>query len=167
MNATSQIRIVEYAEEHRDGVISLILPIQQQEFGVPVTLADQPDLLDVPGYYRKGAGNFWVALDNATVVGTIAMIDIGNGQAALRKMFVARDHRGAGAGVASNLLQQLEGWCATHGVNDIWLGTTELFIGAHRFYEKHGFSKVPVEALPPAFPRMAVDTRFYRKMATR
>ena len=42
------------------------------------------------------------------------------------------------------------------------LGTTDAFLAAHRFYEKHGFSRIDRDALPAAFPVMAVDTRFYR-----
>ena len=41
------------------------------------------------------------------------------------------------------------------------LGTTDKFLAVHRFYEKNGFRAVPPEDLPPEFPRMAVDTRFY------
>jgi RimJ/RimL family protein N-acetyltransferase len=51
---------------------------------------------------------------------------------------------------------------AERGLQRIWLGTTEAFLAAHRFYEKHGFVRVDPDTLPAAFPRMAVDTRFYR-----
>jgi hypothetical protein len=49
-----------------------------------------------------------------------------------------------------------------HGAREVLLGTTEAFLAAHRFYEKHGFACVERAALPAAFPVMAVDTRFYR-----
>jgi len=42
------------------------------------------------------------------------------------------------------------------------LGTTPEFLTAHRFYEKNGFSLIDLEDLPESFPRMDVDTRFYR-----
>ena len=48
----------------------------------------------------------------------------------------------------------------------ILLGTTEQFQAAHRFYEKHGFTPVPQDDLPPHFPRMRLDTRFYRRHLT-
>lgn len=48
------IEIVPYSPHHQDGVV--ILPIQSDEFGIPVTLADQPDLLDIPGFYQRGVG---------------------------------------------------------------------------------------------------------------
>jgi hypothetical protein len=47
-------------------------------------------------------------------------------------------------------------------VRDIFLGTTGKFLAAHRFYEKNAFTEIDAAELPPAFPRMAVDTKFYR-----
>ena len=44
----------------------------------------------------------------------------------------------------------------------IYLGTTEAFTAAHRFYEKNGFHRVERAALPQSFPVMAVDTRYYQ-----
>ena len=44
---------------------------------------------------------------------------------------------------------------------ELYLGTTERLVAAHRFYEKNGFVQVAPESLPKAFPRMSLDTRFY------
>ncbi|MBP6900495.1 MAG: GNAT family N-acetyltransferase [Burkholderiaceae bacterium] len=144
------------------AVAALILPIQQAEFGIPITLADQPDLADIHGCYQHGRGNFWVAEADGRIVGTIALQDIGQGQAALRKMFVAQPWRGREHGVAQRLLDTLLDWAAGHGLSHIYLGTTAQFLAAHRFYEKNGFDQIDPAELPPAFVRMAVDTRFYR-----
>jgi GNAT superfamily N-acetyltransferase len=140
----------------------LILSIQRDEFGLPITLADQPDLLDIEGFYRRGAGNFWVALAAARVVGSVGLLDIGNRQGALRKMFVAAPFRGRALGVARRLLDGLLDWAAERGMTEIFLGTTESFRAAHRFYERSGFAEVARSALPAAFPVMAVDSKFYR-----
>jgi len=150
-----------FRPEHAAGVVSLILPIQQVEFGIPITLQAQPDLLDIPGFYQHGCGNFWVALAAGEVVGSVALLDIGNGQGALRKMFVAATHRGAGQGVAKALLETLLAWCRAHGIGEIYLGTTEKFLAAHRFYEKNGFHELSRSELPERFPVMAVDSKFY------
>ncbi|HEV8513153.1 MAG TPA: GNAT family N-acetyltransferase [Cyclobacteriaceae bacterium] len=87
-------RVVEYEDSYRDAIIDLILPIQQNEFNVPATIKDQPDLLNISSFYKKSKGNFWIALYGNEVVGTIAIVDFSPDQAALRKMFVHRDHRG-------------------------------------------------------------------------
>jgi hypothetical protein len=73
----------------------VILPIQQEEFAISITAEDQPDLLAITDFYQTGTGGFWVAKAAGRVVGTIGLKDIGNREAALRKMFVATDYRGA------------------------------------------------------------------------
>ena len=156
------IEIVPYSKHYRAGVVDVILPVQQDEFGIPITLDAQPDLLDIPGYYQKGDGNFWVALDGNRVVGTIALLDIGNGQGALRKMFVRQAYRGSERGVGRNLLRTLLEWCRHHYVSEVYLGTTDRFKAAHRFYEKNGFAEIHKTGLPANFPIMSVDTKFYK-----
>ena len=156
------VEIARYADAHRQGVLDVILPIQQLEFGIPITLAEQPDLLDIPGFYRRGAGNFWVALARDQVIGTIGLLDLGNGQGALRKMFVAAPYRGAVLGVARRLLDTLLCWSEMQGVKHVYLGTATKLRAAHRFYEKNDFRKIGGAELPAAFPRMPVDNMFYR-----
>jgi N-acetylglutamate synthase-like GNAT family acetyltransferase len=157
------IAITPFRPEHADGVVAVILPIQQTEFEIPITLDGQPDLKDIPGFYQRGCGNFWVAIDGQEIVGTVALLDIGNGQAALRKMFVKATHRGAEQGVAKRLLDTLMTWCQARGVREVFLGTTAKFLAAHRFYEKNGFGEIARADLPANFPVMVVDTKFYSR----
>ncbi|MBL8665080.1 MAG: GNAT family N-acetyltransferase [Candidatus Odyssella sp.] len=158
-----KVAISPYAASDLGGVRSLILGIQRGEFGFAITWEDQPDLHDIAGWYRAGKGEFWVARDEAgQAVGTIGLRDIGGGAGALRKMFVAQEWRGAKRAVALSLVETLLGHARAHGFATILLGTTEAFRAAHRFYEKRGFRRVEGAALPPAFPRMSGDTRFYR-----
>lgn len=151
----------------QEGVVALISGIQRGEFGLSITPEDQPDLMDIDGFYRSqgrpGVGEFWVAeATEGVVVGCIALLDIGNAQAALRKMFVDADWRGAEKGIAKALLSALLDHARKSGVAEIFLGTTTRFLAAHRFYEKHGFARIEKGDLPPAFPVMSVDTVFYR-----
>ena len=145
------------------AVIDHVLGIQRREFGLALEASDQPDLLDVCGHYQHHGGGFWVATGHVGVVGTVGLLDIGQGHAVLRKMFVAASARGRAAGVASTLLGRAIDQARTAGLHTLWLGTTEAFTAAHRFYEKHGFERVEPGLLPASFPRMAVDTRFYRR----
>lgn len=158
---TLPIDIIPYESAHQEAVVELITSIQQQEFGIEITLEDQPDLLNVKGFYQKERGNFWVAKENDRIVGTIALIDLKNGLGALRKMFVRRDFRGERKGTAQALLQELLQWSAKNEFKQIYLGTTPQFHAAHRFYEKNSFLEIQKNELPSAFPLMAVDTRFY------
>jgi GNAT superfamily N-acetyltransferase len=76
-------------------------------------------------------------------------------------MFVAPSSRGE-VGAAALLLEALLAHAARSGIAAIWLGTTDRFLAAHRFYEKHGFRQVDPSTLPATFPRMQVDSIFYR-----
>lgn len=145
-----------------DAIAGLILPIQRGEFGIPITLEDQPDLRNIQAFYQSGCGNFWVAEIDGKIVGTVALIDIGNNQAALRKMFVAQPFRGKEAGVARQLLERLIGWAIEKRLSFIYLGTTSKYLAAHRFYEKNGFVEISRTDLPASFPVMAVDSKFYQ-----
>jgi GNAT superfamily N-acetyltransferase len=151
-----------YTKEDEQAVIDLILNIQQNEFGVPVTIADQPDLLDVANVYCKGNGNFWVIKDDQKLVGSIALIDTGNRQSALRKMFVHKDYRGKEMGIGQQLLDHVISWCRQHGIDEIYLGTFDRLLAAQRFYAKNGFVLIEKHSLPAAFPVMPVDNRFFK-----
>lgn len=159
--AAPAVQVVPFESAHQAGVIATILPIQTEEFGIPITLDAQPDLLDIRGFYQHGHGNFWVATCGSEVVGTVALLDIGEGQAALRKMFVRPAFRGREAGVAQHLLDTLLAWARERHLARVLLGTTDKFRAAHRFYEKNGFELIERAALPSSFPVMAVDSRFY------
>ena len=154
-------RVVEFDDQYQQAVIDLILPIQQKEFNIPVTIQDQPDLQNIPSFYQQGNGNFWVALHDGEVVGTIGQIDFGKRQVALRKMFVHRDHRGKENGVAQLLLDELKDWCRRKEVKDIFLGTLHSMQAAHRFYQKNGFTELGKAELPETFPLMRVDNTFF------
>jgi len=156
-----KILVADFSDADQQGVLDVILPIQQREFGIPITEADQPDLTNIPGFYQSGTGGFWVARSNDEVVGTLGLKDIGQRQAALRKMFVAAPFRGREFGVAGKLLDALLVHARAQGVAEIFLGTTEKFMAAHRFYEKKGFVELRKAELPNAFPIMAVDSKFY------
>lgn len=156
-----------FEARHLRGVRDLIVPIQRQEFEIPITYEEQPDLRDIDGFYRHGHGEFWIAEEGDDVVGSIALLDIGNGQGALRKMFVHADYRGSKHGTARALLDRLLAHARSGGLIELYLGTTAAFHAAHRFYEKAGFQQIAVAELPEDFPRMAVDTRFYRLTLSR
>lgn len=82
---------IEYNESYKDQVIKLILSIQQNEYAIPITLDDQPDLTTIPTSYQTRNDNFWLAIEDDKVVGTIALIDLGRQITTLRKMFVAKN----------------------------------------------------------------------------
>lgn len=158
----NNLHIEPYQHQYKDEVAGLIVHIQKDEFAIPITLDMQPDLNNIRSFYQINNGNFWVARVDNTIVGTIALLDIGNNRAALRKMFVAKEYRGKEFGVGQALLNHLINWARQKKILEIFLGTTEKFIGAQRFYEKNGFVEIQKQDLPKDFPVMAVDVKFYR-----
>lgn len=160
MNNT--VFITSYESKYQSEVVDLIVHIQQKEYNVPITKEEQPDLLEIEEFYQRDNGNFWVATYDGKVVGTVALLDIGNQQVALRKMFVKKEFRGKVWGAASMLLQTAISWAKERGLEGIYLGTTVQFLAAHRFYEKNGFQSVSMEELPESFPVLQVDKKFYR-----
>jgi GNAT superfamily N-acetyltransferase len=156
------MEILPFTPGYAQKVIDLILPIQQTEFNIPIDLEMQPDLRNIPGIYQNRNGNFWIALEGKSVVGTVGLIDIGNNEGALRKMFVHHEYRGSKFGTASLLLQALLEWSFRREMITIYLGTREEFHAAHRFYEKNNFIEVSKSSLPPNFPVMATDNKFYK-----
>jgi GNAT superfamily N-acetyltransferase len=161
--AANDVEVVPFQPGFASGVVDLIVGIQRGEFAIDITAEQQPDLLDIPGFYQAHSGNFWVAIAGGRSVGTIALLDIGSQQAALRKLFVHRDFRGPALGTAKRLLDTLLEWARDREIREIFLGTTARFLAAHRFYEKNGFTEIMRSALPPAFPIMTVDVKFYRR----
>lgn len=155
------IQVHPFTAAYADQIYDFILHIQQQEFGLPVTRAQQPDLADIPGNYQQGNSNFWIAARNGQLIGTIALMDLGEGKAALRKMFVHQDYRGREHGVALQLLEALKDWSRSHGISNIYLGTPDILHAAHRFYEKNGFAEVKRDDIPDGPYIMPVDKKFY------
>lgn len=156
------IHYTTYQPEHREQIISLILNIQQNEFQVPLTIEDQPDLQVISGFYQAKGGQFWVALHENEVVGTIALINCGDGIGCIRKMFVKAEFRSQ-HGIAQHLLDNLIVFAQEKNLKGLYLGTVAKLHAAIRFYERNGFSFLEKKDLPSQFPLMAVDTHFYQK----
>lgn len=149
---------------HCRQIIDLILPIQQIEFNVAITLEGQPDLLDIETNYHATGGGFWIARHEGPVqpiLGSIGLIAIGHQAGAIRKMFVRKEYRGKEWGIAGRLLDILLAHSRQSGIRDLYLGTVEVLKAAHRFYERNGFQRIDKSELPDYFPRMAADNVFY------
>jgi putative acetyltransferase len=161
------------------AVAALVLPIQQLEFGVAITLEAQPDILDIDRSFNRDRSGLWGAFVDEQLVGTIGLIDIGpahgigsahgigpaDGVGSLhgvvRKMFVHAAYRGKQWGIAQGLMDMVVRHCRDAGIKDLWLGTIHTMGAAARFYERNGFVKISKDGLPGHFPLMPVDDTFY------
>jgi N-acetylglutamate synthase-like GNAT family acetyltransferase len=151
-----------FNQSYTADVQNLILNIQQAEFNLPISLPDQPDLEDISKFYQQGKGNFWVAVEDEKVAGTIGLLHTGEDYGVLRKLFVSEKYRGGDKKVAKKLLDTLLDFAVIGDLKEIYLGTTDRFKAAHRFYEKNNFSRISENELPENFPRMKVDSVFYK-----
>jgi GNAT superfamily N-acetyltransferase len=88
-------------------------------------------------------------------------IDVSAHAGAIRKMFVHREYRGTN--LAGRLLDAVFRFARSAGIESITLGTLSIFHAAHRFYEKSGFERIDADELPPDFPLMTLDDRFYQR----
>ncbi len=157
----TKFNVVEYDERYHEQVVALVSPIQQIEFNVPISVEEQPDLMDISGTFKKGDGNFWICICDGELVGCVGLVDIGEQSVALKKMFVRADMRGKGIGVSAALLNHAKQWCFDKRIKTIYLGSVDQMKAAHRFYEKNGFTEIAVDKLPASFPIVNVDTKFY------
>ncbi|MDH3234093.1 MAG: GNAT family N-acetyltransferase [Alphaproteobacteria bacterium] len=159
-------RIAPFEDQHKDGLAVLVVDIQRGEFGLNASAAGQPDLVDPAGFFRNAGGEIWVALKNGRageeVVGAVAILDFGEGRAALRKMFVRADLRGRPHRIAERLLEVLIAWARERGFTEIYLDTLDAFAAARRFYARHGFEELTKADMPADFPAMNWNARFFR-----
>ncbi|MCF0239792.1 MAG: GNAT family N-acetyltransferase, partial [Streptococcus gallolyticus] len=94
------MKIETYKGKYDDEIISLILDIQNNEAKINLSLQEQPDLIDISRFYQQDGGEFWIALSDEKVVGTIGLMLKENQCAILKKFFVHKDFRSKKVGLS-------------------------------------------------------------------
>jgi len=146
----------------RKQIMAMIETIQRNEFFIPIS----PDINDgilraEEEYYYHNTSNFWYAIDDqGSVIGCIGLKKINVKEGEIKKFFV--DQRYRGKGVAQKLMDVLFKAALKHNFETLYLGTTDKFLAAQRFYEKHGFSRISKEELPSEFVLCPVDSVFFK-----
>ncbi|AZA83493.1 GNAT family N-acetyltransferase [Chryseobacterium lactis] len=156
-----ELKIQPIGNSYSEQAIDLILNIQQKEFNIPITIDDQPDLMQIEGFYKEAGGNFWGAFVGGELVGSIALIKFDERAGAIRKMFVKKEFRGKEWNIAQELLEVLISFCRENEIDDLYLGTITVLKAAQRFYERNYFTKIEKVNLPEKFPLMSADDIFY------
>lgn len=134
------IQIIDYTDTYKQQTINLILFILENEF--EYKNVERPDLYDIPNVYQKdGKGNFWLALLNNEVIGTVALQNYGNGRGLLKRMYVKKEVRKKGVG--QELLNQVFTFAKNYNYQIIYASTVEEFTSARKFYQKNGFVEIP------------------------
>lgn len=146
------IRLTTFKPQHHQSTTELVEAIRREYHLPPPRPSYNPPLPD----------NYWVALHNNQVVGTVGL-NVLSGYGVLKRMFVATEYRGNEKKVALHLLEKALDTCKEEKLSKLYLGTIDAFVAAHRFYEKNGFQKMSKHLLPADFPNNPVDNVFYFK----
>lgn len=140
------IEIITFRKDQEQDIRKFVLNIQNDEFKLGFTKEEQPDLMDIEHFYREG--NFWTALINDEIVGTIGLQKLDKDNGVLRKMFVNAQYRGTHHQIAKLLFDKLFDNAIALQLKTIWLDTPSIALSSHRFYEKNGFLQTNKINLP-------------------
>lgn len=151
--------IITYEEKYKEQILDLILKIQNEEAKISLSLGEQPDLFNIPDSYEKEGGEFWVAVECEQVIGTIALMNKGNGNGILKKFFVRQDWRSKKVGY--ELYQRLLEFARKNNIKQILLDTPSVAQASHKFYERAGFRKITRQELPFEYDYPDRDSLLY------
>jgi N-acetylglutamate synthase-like GNAT family acetyltransferase len=140
----SEVDIVEYSYKYKDQVKDLIFDVYDNERGREKI--DRPDLNVIKENYQNNNGNFWVAIKEGKVIGTIGLMNQGEKRASMHRFAVTKNFRGKEKGVSAKLFSTFLEFTINNGYKKIFLGTATEAMAAIKFYERNGFIKI--EALP-------------------
>lgn len=143
------MQIETYSGKYDDEIISLILAIQNEEAKIDLSLQEQPDLLHIGESYQQNGGEFWLAMADGMVIGTIGLMLKERNCAVLKKFFVKKEYRSQKVGLA--LYEELIKYAKRANVKHIILDTPSVAKASHKFYEKAGFCKISTAELPISY----------------
>ena len=126
-----------------------------------VSVDDQPDLLHIVSSYIRTGGNFWIAIDNGQLAGSIGIMPYNNDIAILKKFFVYEKYQGEPVHLGQRLYSSFLNFAKEKGLHTILLDTPFNTIRAHKFYEKAGFRKVADIDLPVTFSHPYKECDFF------
>ena len=153
------MEIKTYSENYKVEIISLILEIQNDEAGINLSLQEQPDLLDISQSYQRNGGEFWIALNDNKIIGTIGLMKKEQQCAILKKFFVKKEFRSQKVGLA--LYNELLTFAKSLDVQHIILDTPSVALASHKFYQKAGFRRINIEELPVSYSYPDRDSIIY------
>jgi len=153
------MKIIEYTDNYRQQVINLILHIQNNEAKINLSIDEQPDLLNVKKYYFNNNGKFWLAIENDELIGTIGLMNKGDGNGVLKKFFVRKDYRNRKIGLA--LYEKFYEYVLENNFKHILLDTPSVALSSHNFYEKAGFNKIDKIQIPFEYDYPDRDSYLY------
>ena len=105
--------------------------------------SDKKDLLN-PDKIVENGGQVFFALDNKSVIGTVAMIKSSDNRFELAKMTVQENFRGKG--IANMLMDECLKFAKQNNANEIFLISNDTLIIARNLYNKYGFNEIELDS---------------------
>ena len=155
------ITISQFEDKYTQDVIDIVLHFQNDGTRPIVSVDDQPDLLNIVDEYINKGGNFWIAKNGETLIGTIGIMPYSTEIAVLKKFFVYEGYQGKPNHVGKKLYDVLLDFAKENGYKTILLDTPHNTERAHKFYEKAGFREVMEDDLPIKFSHPYKDCDFF------
>lgn len=155
------ISIIQFEDCYTQDVIDLVLHFQNDGTRPFVTVNDQPDLLNIKENYINAGGDFWIAIDNDRLIGSIGIMPYSKEIAVLKKFFVDEAYQGEPFHLGQKLYAALLSFAKEKGFTTILLDTPHNTVRAHKFYEKAGFKKIDENELPLKFSHPYKECDFF------
>ena len=111
------MKIIPYSDKYKKTTVKLIISVLKEEFGFKRTEKLDFDLHHITEIYQQNKGNFWLAVEEGEVIGTIALRNYGRQRGYLKRMYVAKNFRETG--VADKLLNTLFKFVRNNGYKKI------------------------------------------------
>ncbi|XP_053560347.1 probable N-acetyltransferase camello [Bombina bombina] len=137
------------------AMLAVCWHLLKSEFNQYVEKSKREDLRDIEkSYMEMERSCFWVVESNGKVVGMVGVqtAQDSNEEMVLRRMSVAKDHRGQG--IAKALCLKAIDFARQHRCRVMSLETSIIQFAAQKLYEHLGFKKVSAVTLPSLFGRL-------------
>ena len=105
--------------------------------------SDKKDLLN-PERIVENGGQIFFALDNQSVIGTVAMIKSSDDRFELAKMTVKEGSRGKG--IANMLMDECIKFAKQNSSREIFLISNDSLTIARNLYDKYGFKEIELDS---------------------
>lgn len=155
------ITISQFEGTYAQDVINIVLHFQNDGTRPPVSVDDQPDLLNIVGEYIDKGGNFWIARDGEKLIGSIGIMPYSPETAVLKKFFVYEPYQGESYHIGRRLYNKLLAFAKERAFETILPYTPRNIKRAHPFYEKAGFQRINEEDMPLQFSHPYRDCDFF------
>ena len=156
MKNLNDIKIIQYNNKYKDLINNFINECMYTFINRPYKKRE--GVLNIEEYYLNNNGNFWIALYNNKIIGTIALENRGN-VGILKRFYVDRDYQHLGVG--TSLYNIFETYVKNEtNINTLYLACGQILNNAHKFYIKNGWMQIPKLEVEM---HVASDDDFFKK----